>query len=208
MKKVFGLLGLGKSAPPQQESAESQFFTTGFHDGDEVTIPVLPWSERARAVGAQKLPRAAPARRLMELWKHDRFMAGLSPDDLERCSQYFDFYAVDPNKDLIEQSEYGGFMLIILHGIVAVDRQQPWGERLRLTESRSGQVLGEMSLLDSGPRWSYCTTLTACEVAVLDAAALDTMIDKSPASAARLVGSLARRLSLRLRKLGSPALHT
>lgn len=204
MKKVLHMLGIGKGAQPEAEgAAESQFFTTGFHDPGAVVVDVPQWDARASRIGARKLARAAPSKRLKELWGRDRYMAGLSPDDLDECARHFEFYGVDSNRDMIEQNEYGAFMLVVLHGIVAVDRQQPWGDRLRLTEARAGSVLGEMSLLDSGPRWSYCTTLTECEVAVLDAASLDAMIQKAPAAAARLVGSLARRLSLRLRKLGA-----
>ncbi len=206
MKNVFEMLR--RSKPVEQngdEGAESQFFTTGFQDVDDATVPVVHWAERAKTAGARKLARPGPVKRLKDLWSRDRFMAGLTPDDLEKCARYFEFYAVDANKDLIEQNEYGGFMLVMLHGVVAVDRQQPWGERMRLTEVRAGNVLGEMSLLDAGPRWSYCTTLNPTEVAVLEAEALDTMMEQDPGSAARLIGSLARRLSLRLRKLGATA---
>ncbi len=204
MRKVLHLLGLGKGVQPKPEEAvESQFFTTGFHDPGATVTAVPQWMERAPGIGARKLSRAAPSKRLKELWGRDRYMAGLSVVDLDACARHFEFYGVDSNRDMIEQNEYGAFMLVVLHGIVAVDRQQPWGDRLRLTEARAGSVLGEMSLLDSGPRWSYCTTLTECEVAVLDAASLDAMIQQAPAAAARLVGSLARRLSLRLRKLGT-----
>ena len=206
MKRVFEMLR--RSKPPMEsrdENPESQFFTTGFHDVDDATVPVVHWAERAKAIGARKLARPAPVKRLKDLWNRDRFMAGLSPDDLEKCARHFEFYAADANKDLITQNEYGGFMLVVLHGVVAVDRQQPWGERLRLTEVRAGNVLGEMSLLDAGPRASYCTTLRPCEVAVLEAGMLDSLIERDPASAVRIVGSLARRLSLRLRKLGAPA---
>lgn len=206
MKNVFSMLRRGKPATASQDdSPESQFFTTGFQDVDDATVPIVHWAERAKAIGARKLARAAPAKRLKELWNRDRFMAGLSADDLDKCARHFEFYAVDANKDLIAQNEYGGFMVVVLHGVVAVDRQQPWGDRLRLTEVRAGNVLGEMSLLDAGPRWSYCTALNPCEVAVLEAGALDSMIEQDPGSAARLIGSLARRLSLRLRKLGVPA---
>ena len=204
MKKVFEMLRRSKAVEQNgDEGAESQFFTTGFQDVDDATVPVVHWAERAKAIGARKLARPVPVKRLTDLWSRDRFMAGLTPNDLEKCARYFEFYAIDANKDLIEQNEYGGFMLVMLHGVVAVDRQQPWGERLRLTEVRAGNVLGEMSLLDAGPRWSYCTTLNPAEVAVLEAGALDTMMEQDPGSAARLIGSLARRLSLRLRKLGA-----
>ena len=90
-------------------------------------------------------------------------------------------------------------MIVLLSGTIAVDREQPWGERLRLTEARPGNILGEMSLLDSGMRFSVCTSLTDCEIAVLSAQALDEMMAADPALAASLVALLARKLSRRLR---------
>ncbi len=207
MKKVLDFLRTGRQRADAEpdDSPESQFFATGFHEMGSSATPALPWGERARALGARRLAHEAGARRLKELWTQDRFMAGLSSQDLEKCARHFEFWSVDADRDIIEQNEPGSFMLVVLHGIIAVDRQQPWGERVRLTESRAGSVLGEMSLLDAGPRASYCTTLRPSEIAVLEARMLDALIERDPASAVRIVGSLARRLSLRLRKLGAPS---
>ncbi len=208
MKKVLEFLRAGR---PRQDVEpdpfpESQFFTTGFQEASTHATERLGWEERARALGARRLAHEPAARRLKELWTQDRFMAGLAPRDLENCARHFAFWAVDADRDIIEQNEPGSFMLVLLHGVIAVDRQQPWGERVRLTESRAGSVLGEMSLLDAGPRASFCTTLRPCEIAVLEARMLDALIERDPASAVRIVGSLARRLSLRLRKLGAPSI--
>ena len=79
----------------------------------------------------------------------------------------------------------------------------PWGDRLHLTEARPGDILGEMSLLDSGMRFAVCTSLTDCEIAVLSAQALDEMMAADPALAAGLVALLARKLSRRLRVVGA-----
>ncbi|MDE1957412.1 MAG: cyclic nucleotide-binding domain-containing protein [Betaproteobacteria bacterium] len=212
MKKVLDFLRNGRpggDAEAEREGfPESQFFSTGFHDASASPGGLLEWGERARALGARRLPHEPGARRLRELWTQDRFMAGLSGAELDKCARHFQFWAVDADRDIIEQNEHGSFMLIVLHGVIAVDRQQPWGERVRLTESRAGSVLGEMSLLDAGPRASYCTTLRPSEIAVLEARMLDELIERDPASAVRIVGSLARRLSLRLRKLGAPTVGT
>jgi len=56
-----------------------------------------------------------------------------------------------------------------------------------------------MSLLDSGLRFSACTTLTECEIAVLSAEGMDAMMTEEPQLAASLVALLGRKLSLRLR---------
>lgn len=204
MRQLFDKI-LGQPRKDAADDApESQFFTTGFHDAEvAASEAVVSWGARAGQIGATKLSRGAGASRLMELWRQDRFMAGLTDGDLERCAKYFHFYTVRANADLIAQGETGSFMLVLLHGAVAVDRLQPWGERLRLTEVRAGSLLGEMSLVDAAPRWSYCTTLTESEIAVLEASDLDQMIGQDPAAACRLIGSLARRLSLRLRKLSA-----
>ena len=60
-----------------------------------------------------------------------------------------------------------------------------------------------MSLLDGGIRFSTCTTLTECEIAVLSAEALDEMMAQDPPLAAALIALLARKLSLRLRVVSS-----
>ncbi len=69
----------------------------------------------------------------------------------------------------------------------------------RTRKARPGELLGEMSLLDSGMRFSVCTSLTECEIAVLSAQALDEMMAADPALAASLIALLARKLSRRLR---------
>jgi CRP-like cAMP-binding protein len=94
-------------------------------------------------------------------------------------------------------------MIVLLTGTIAVDRAQPWGETMRLTEARPGDILGEMSLLDSGMRFSVCTSLAECEIAVLGAQAMDEMMRDEPQLAAALVALLARKLSMRLRVVGA-----
>jgi len=133
------------------------------------------------------------------LWAKDKYMSHLEPDAIARLEQYFEFATVAANRDIIRQDEYSDFMVVLLSGTIAVDREQPWGESLRLAEVAPGEILGEMSLLDSGLRFSVCTTLSDCEIAVLSAETLDEMLRSDPALAANLIALLARKLSLRLR---------
>ena len=60
-----------------------------------------------------------------------------------------------------------------------------------------------MSLLDAGARFSACTTLTPCVLAVLEAHRLDELMAGEPRLALALLTSLARRLSLRLRQVSA-----
>jgi CRP-like cAMP-binding protein len=140
---------------------------------------------------------------LQALWAKDKYMSRLDAAAVKRLERFFEFAVVEADRDLIRQDEYGNFMVVLLTGTIAVDRLQPWGERLRLTEARPGDILGEMSLLDSGRRFSICQTLTECEIAVLGTPAMDEMMDSEPQLAAALVALLARKLSSRLRVVGA-----
>ncbi len=209
MKGILGLLtprarhGAAGTAgtPPQAAEAAppSTLFATAFAGQGVDSTMLVPWEARAVEVGARRLPARQGGRQLQALWAQDRYMALLGPQAIERMERFFDFAALPAHRDVVRQDEYGNFMVVLLSGTIAVDRAQPWGEQLRLAEARPGDILGEMSLLDGGSRFSACTTLTDCQVAVLGAEALDAMMAEDPQLAASLVALLARKLSLRLR---------
>ena len=189
-----------KTAPkPGDPRVDSVLFSTAFAGQGVDPSMLVPWEARAVEVGAKRLPSTWGGKRLQALWAKDKYMALLDTDAVARMERFFDFTAIPSNRTVIRQEEYGNFMVVLLAGTIAVDRVQPWGERLRLAETHPGDILGEMSLLDSGIRFSACTTLTECEVAALSAEAMDDMMGSDPQLAASLIALLARKLSLRLR---------
>ena len=197
-----GILGLLRSKTPQKtgdDRADSVFFSTAFADQGVDPARLIPWEARAVEVGAKRLASARGVKLLQQLWAKDRHMKMLDTAAIGRMERFFEFASLQGNRDVIRQDEYGNFMIVLLSGTIAVDRLQPWGERLRLAETRPGDILGEMSLLDSGIRFSACTTLTDCEIAVLSADAMDEMMTAESEMAASLIALLARKLSLRLR---------
>ena len=199
MKGLLRLLKSGRPRRPDDDSPDSVLFSTAFADQGVNSSILIPWEARANEIGAKRLGAQRGSKLLQSLWAKDKYMARLAADAVPRLEHFFDFATIAPNRDIIRQDEYGDFMIVVLTGTVAVDRAQPWGERLRLTETRPGDILGEMSLLDSGMRFSVCTSLTECEVAVLSAQALDEMMAADSALAASLIALLARKLSHRLR---------
>jgi len=208
VKKLFDRLkrGSGAAAPEAADMAaptDSGFFSTQFLErGDELQV-VATWTARAAEVGAKPMERKLAEPIFAKLWGADRYVAALSPNELLRMSQYLQFVTVPVNQEVIGQDEHGDYMLIVLEGSLAVDRVQPWGGRTRLAEARAGDMLGEMSLLDAGARFSACTTLTPCTLAVVDAQRLDEMILSEPKLGLALLASLSRRLSLRLRQVSA-----
>ena len=199
---MTGLFEFLKPKPRQEtpdDKPDSILFSTAFAGLGVDASLLVPWEARAVEIDAKRVSAARGTKLLQSLWAKDKYMSHLDAEAIQSMERFFDFATVPPNRDVIRQDEYGNFMLVLLSGAIAVDRVQPWGERLRLAETRPGEILGEMSLLDSGIRFSACTTMNECEVAALSAEAMDDMMSANPQLAANLIALLARKLSLRLR---------
>ena len=185
------------------EPADPLLFSSAFGDLGVDPSMLVTWGARAAAIGASTLPSEHGTALLRSLWSRDKYMGRLGVAAISRLERFFEFAVVAAGRNVIEQEEHGNFMIVLLSGSVAVDRRQPWGAQMRMAEARPGDILGEMSLLDSGMRFAHCTTLTHCEIGVLDAEALDGMMANDAELAASLIALLARRLSLRLRTVGA-----
>jgi CRP-like cAMP-binding protein len=182
------------------ETPDSGYFSTMFLEREEQTPPLVPWAVRASQLQVRPVDANDGAQRFARAWNNDRHTVALADLELRRLTEYLSFVQIAPDSEVIAQDEQGDYLLIVLEGTIAVDRVQPWGGRARLGEARVGDLLGEMSLLDAGTRFSSCRTLTPCVVAVLEAQALDRMMKDDARLAAVLLAALARRLSLRLRQ--------
>ena len=198
---IKGLFGRRrqKSELAAEERRDSKLFSAAFSGLGVSASLLVPWEARAVEVDAKRLGPDRGNKMLQSLWAKDKYMSLLDQDAIHSLQKYFDFATVQADRDVIRQDEYGNFMLVLLSGAIAVDRVQPWGERLRLAETRPGEILGEMSLLDSGIRFSSCSTLSECDIAILSAEGMDDMVSTDPTLAANLIALLARKLSLRLR---------
>ncbi|MFN7725749.1 MAG: cyclic nucleotide-binding domain-containing protein [Rubrivivax sp.] len=161
----------------------------------------MHWAVRAAQVGALPANATSGTALLAQLWASDseRF------DDaaLQRLAPYLQFVAVRGEQRLILQDEPGDFMLVLLEGRIRVERITGGPRVARLAEARPGDVLGEMALLDAGPRASDCVTQGPCLLAVLETEALLRLMQQDAPLALVLLAGLARRLSLRLRQVST-----
>jgi CRP-like cAMP-binding protein len=200
---VKRLLARIKRTPASAAAGDDAgFFSSMLPESAEPPQARTAWRDRAAQIGATAADKQARAR-FAELWGADRHVVALTPDELQRMSQYLEFVQVPAGRDVISQDELGDYMVIILEGTLSVDRAQPWGGKLRLAEAHAGDMLGEMSLLDAGARFSSCMSLTPCTLAVVDAQRLDEMVTREPRLGVALLASLSRRLSLRLRQVSA-----
>jgi len=182
---------------------DTGFFSSVFQEPPESPQAITAWKDRAAQIGAKPADRKSAADVFGQLWGADRHVVSLTADELHRMAQYLDFVLVPAAQQVISQDELGDYMVIVLDGTLSVDRGHSWGGKTRLAEAHAGDMLGEMSLLDAGARFSSCATLTPCLLAVVEAKRLDEMIAQEPRLGAALLASLSRRLSLRLRQVSA-----
>ena len=161
------LLARIKRQPGAPATEDAGFFAPLTHDSHELSPS--SWAVRAPRIDAQPFDRRQGTELFLQLWNVDGHVVALDSADLLRMSQYLEFVHVPADREVIGQDEVGSYMLVVLEGTVAVDRGPAWGGKVRLAEARPGEMLGEMSLLDGGVRFSSCRTLTPCTLAVIDA---------------------------------------
>lgn len=93
-----------------------------------------------------------------------------------------------------------GFMALIIRGEVIVEniivsRTQP----VTTAVLEPGSLIGEMGLIDSGPRSASCTAGTELFCAILTREALQALIAQDPAIGAKLLLAISARIAERLR---------
>jgi hypothetical protein len=182
---------------------DSGYYATQFLDRHEDTRLYVPWSHRAPDLKARPHDPALGIAALVRLLSQDRSLAVLGEKNLGVLGGYLEYVELDAGKRIIGQDEQGDYLLIVLQGAVADERTQPAGAKVRLGESRAGDVLGELSMLDGGTRFCSCHALSPVTLAVLSQPVLERLLVEEPRPAAALLMWVAKRLSLRLRQVSA-----
>ncbi len=124
--------------------------------------------------------------------KHLRYsplFSSCSSKDLERIAKAGDQVTLAKGKTMTNQGEPGREAFIILSGKAIVKRSGK-----KVATLGTGSVVGELSLLDNGPRTATVVCDTECQVLVISRGNFLRVIDKVPALAHKLFGALAMRI--------------
>ena len=124
--------------------------------------------------------------------KHLRYsplFSSCSSQDLERIAKAGDQVTFAKGETLTKQGEPGKEAFIILSGKAIVKRSGK-----KVATLGTGSVVGELSLLDNGPRTATVVCDTECQVLVISRGNFLRVIDKVPALAHKLFGALAMRI--------------
>lgn len=99
-----------------------------------------------------------------------------------------------PGEPVFEFGDQGHAMYILRSGEVEIYVKNDQGEKIVLEVSRPGDIFGEISLLDNGPRTASVSAITHVEVLRLDREHFEDYVRLYPPAALNLLSVVARRL--------------
>ena len=108
---------------------------------------------------------------------------------LERLGMLAEEVDVPAGKVLIRQGELGDDLMILVKGLVTVERD---GEQVN--KLGPGEFFGEIALIERGPRTATVTAETPCRLLVLNHRSFHTVMEEFPEVAAQVMLTLAHRL--------------
>jgi CRP-like cAMP-binding protein len=115
--------------------------------------------------------------------------AGLSPEGLQEIGRIADEIDVPAGTALTHEGRHEGYFFIILSGSVRIDR----GGRT-INTMGPGEFLGEIALLDGGPRTATATTESACRLLSVTNDDFDQLLAGSPSVRTSVLEAVGQRL--------------
>ena len=115
--------------------------------------------------------------------------AGCTKKELERLARAGDEVDMEAGSLLADQGQTGREAFVVLAGSVSVRRNGR-----KVATLGPGAIVGELSLLDHGPRTATVTCDTDCKVFVISQRHFLAMLDDVPTIGHKLMASLAGRI--------------
>lgn len=115
--------------------------------------------------------------------------SGCSNKELEKVAKASDEISMTSGTLIVDQGQTGREAFVIMSGDVTVKRNNR-----KVATLGPGDVVGELSLLDHGPRTATAICETDCTLLVIDQRRFLSVIDDVPAISHKLLASLASRI--------------
>jgi CRP-like cAMP-binding protein len=125
----------------------------------------------------------------LEMLRRVPLLEGLGRKELEEVGRLCDEVDLPAGRVLMREGESGDEFYLVLEGSVRVDRGGTTVATLG-----PGQFLGEIALVDHGPRTASATCETACRLLVLGHREFNSVMASSQEIRTRVLTALAQRV--------------
>lgn len=120
--------------------------------------------------------------------------------DIHLLASYMSLYRAEKNGIILNEGEYGDYMLLLIEGSVDIFKQDLQHRMKLIASIQPGMVVGEMAVVDGEKRFATCIAGMPSVFAVLSRDALVRIIDDEPKLGAKILVELLAMMSERLRQ--------
>ncbi len=132
-------------------------------------------------------------RTLLEFISQHPLFSGLTPPDVEQLCRDSQRITAAPGTLVIREGEPGDSLFLVLDGKLEVSKRE--GDQDVLLAVRGpGEVVGEMSLLEQGPRSASAHAVQTTEILEIGQESFRRVLEKNPEAAAKVLRAMASRL--------------
>ena len=119
-----------------------------------------------------------------------RMFDHLNEDDRVALANVIDELHVPEGHTLFQAGDPGDSLFIIKSGQIELFIKDTAGQKIVLTTAQSGDMFGELAMLDTGPRTATALALTESDVLVLDRGDLILLFQRKPEAALHMLAAL------------------
>lgn len=156
----------------------------------------FPLSEGLTAISASPDVREQVSRMIDETG----LFSGLEWVQIEILTRYMDVYQALPGAVVFREGDPGSFACLLLEGRVDVFKEDHAQQAKNVISLGPGKFFGEMAMVDDEPRSGTAVAAAESVLAVLTKAKFSRLTQERPALGIRVLGTLAKLLSQRLRR--------
>jgi CRP/FNR family cyclic AMP-dependent transcriptional regulator len=120
--------------------------------------------------------------------------AALDDDAGDTLARALQHRSLDRGYVIFREGDVGDRLFLVTAGKVKISRRSSDGRENLLAVLGPGEMFGELSLFDPGPRTATAAAVTECTVASLDHDDLRPLLQQRPEVAVQLLQALAQRL--------------
>ena len=125
--------------------------------------------------------------------------ATLDDAELAKVAETCREVSYHPGQTIFKEGEPGNRLFLILEGDVRISRDIPGSGEEALAILKPGACFGEMAVFDRSERSTDAISNGGCRLLTISRADLEIVLDLNPDLAAKVLRSMVRLLSIRLR---------
>ncbi len=131
---------------------------------------------------------------LVNILRNTSMFAALENDELAMISSLIDTRHFSKGQIIFTRGDVGDSLYIVRDGRVEVSSESTEGTKIVFAEYPPGEVFGEISLLDGGPRTATAAATEDSELLIFDRADVLALVTKHPDAALDLLAAMGRKL--------------